>query len=172
MLPEWLGELRYLESMVISECGSLRPAPSVQPLRALKELRIIQSGWVGDLCSPSLTNLQILGSSRDVHQLPECLGELGSLQMLRIKELPRLNSLPQSLGYLTSLQKLEIGYCDALGQIPDCVGELRSLRVFKILCLRSLTCDVPSPIIGAPHLPPGARNNRLPGTWPTARIAG
>ncbi|CAD6258219.1 unnamed protein product [Miscanthus lutarioriparius] len=163
MLPEWLGELRYLETMSFFDCSSLSPAPSMQPLRALKALDISYSRWVDDLCSPSLqtlevhncddisslpksfrqltslTDLQILGC-HDFHQLPECLGELCSLQKLGIKGLPRLSSLPQPLGHLTSLQELQIEYCDALAQLPVCVGELRSLRIFKIWQLRSLTC--------------------------------
>ncbi|CAD6254751.1 unnamed protein product [Miscanthus lutarioriparius] len=163
MLPEWLGELRYLETMSFFDCSSLSPAPSMQPLRALKALDISNSRWVDDLCSPSLqtlvihicdgisshtqsfrqltslTDLQILGC-RDFHQLPECLGELCSLQKLDIRGLPRLSSLPQSLGHLTSLQELRIEYCDALAQLPECVGELHSLRIFKIWQLRSLRC--------------------------------
>jgi hypothetical protein len=163
MLPMWLWELRYLETMVISGCGSLRPASSMQPLKVLKSLVIFNSGWVGDLCSPSLqtlvigdcdgisslpqsfrmltslTNLKIT-RCRDFHQLSECLGELHSLQKLHIELLPRLSSLPQSLGDLTFLQELRIEYCDALAQLPDCIGELRSLRIFKILGLPRLTC--------------------------------
>jgi hypothetical protein len=61
MLPEWLGELCYLERMEIWWCGSLSLAPSMQPLRTLKALRINESGWVGDLCSPSLQTLGIDG---------------------------------------------------------------------------------------------------------------
>jgi Leucine-rich repeat (LRR) protein len=163
MLPEWLGEVQYLESMNIWVCHNLSPAPSMQPLKALKSLNVFDSGWVGDLGSPSLQTLSIQGCDnisshpqsfrqltsltnlkitrcRDFHQLLKYLGELRSLQMLYIMELSRLSSLPQSLGYLSSLQELQIIRCDALGQRPECVGQLCSLHVFGIWGLPSLTC--------------------------------
>jgi Leucine-rich repeat (LRR) protein len=162
MLPEWMGELRHLESMHI--LGTIR---SMQPLRALKALHILYSGRVGDLCCLSLQTLVIdrcdsisslpqsfrllislwdlkIIRCRDLHQLSECLGELRSLQMLWIEELPRLKTLPQSFGHLTSLQELQIHFCNALDQLPDCVGKLHSLCIFKIWWLRSLRCLPPS----------------------------
>jgi hypothetical protein len=104
MLPEWLGGLRYLETMRFYMCGSLSPAPSMQPLRALKALDISNSecGWVGDLCSPSL-------------------------QTLSIKYCGSISSLPQSFRQLTSLTDLKIIECHNFHQLPECLGELRSL---------------------------------------------
>jgi Leucine-rich repeat (LRR) protein len=182
MLPEWLAELHYLEMMSFYKCGSMNLAPSMQPLRALKALDIYESGWVGDLCSPSLqtlsiqycgsisslphkrltslTNLRLAGLPSSFQQslghltslqelqidhcyalghFPECVGELHSLRIFQIWELPCLTCLPQSLGHLTSLQELRIGNCNALDQLPESLGELRSLRKFEIWDLPGLT---------------------------------
>jgi len=87
----------------------------------------------------SLTSLQSLDVFLStICELPECLGELRSLQKLTIRSCHSLRSLPQSMGHLTSLQVLSVDWCHALQQLPECLGELCSLRTLYVGGLRNI----------------------------------
>jgi Leucine-rich repeat (LRR) protein/adenylate kinase family enzyme len=123
--------------------------PSFSHLKVLKLYRMEASLPLSPPPSPgfrlqllqhmtALESLQIFLCS-DITEVPECLGELCSLQKMCIMNCQSLCSLPQSIGLLSSLQELEISMCHALVQFPKGLGELRSLRKFVIYRLPGLT---------------------------------
>ena len=91
-----------------------------------------------------------------LESLPEGIGDLTSLQTLRICQCPKLESLPEGFGALTSLQTLDIYGCPILlkrykkqigegwhkiSHIPNLEGELfwqeRRARYVKVTILLS-----------------------------------
>uniref|UniRef100_A0ACD5XLB8 Uncharacterized protein n=1 Tax=Avena sativa TaxID=4498 RepID=A0ACD5XLB8_AVESA len=142
VLPGWLGELRSLQDLKISNCVNLR---------------VLSEGWLGELGSlqkleisycPSLWELpegiQHLTSLHELriyfcdalHQLPE-FGS-GELRSLDLYGLPCLSRLLESMRSLTSLQELHITECGVL-ELPEGLGELPSLRRLMIQKLPLLT---------------------------------
>ncbi|GJM95296.1 hypothetical protein PR202_ga12013 [Eleusine coracana subsp. coracana] len=120
MLPEWLGELRTLESLDIEGLPKISSLPqSIQHLTALQDLDVIKC--------------------KALHCLPEQLGELCSLHSLQIFDLPALTCLPESMQSLSSLRFLNLGSCDSLTQLPESLGELSALRRLWIQSFQSLT---------------------------------
>ncbi|KAL6847254.1 hypothetical protein ACP4OV_023107 [Aristida adscensionis] len=104
--PDKWARLRHLAPTleildVNSNNNSFRTLPEVTP------------------CFPSLRILYL--SLKALEVLPEWLGQLISLEELRIRLSPKLRSLPESLPNLTALKTLEIWKCPIL--IERCRGE-------------------------------------------------
>uniref|UniRef100_A0ACD5Y294 Uncharacterized protein n=1 Tax=Avena sativa TaxID=4498 RepID=A0ACD5Y294_AVESA len=123
VLPGWLGELRSLQNLKISDCINLR---------------VLSEGWLGEL--GSLQELEIYDCINLSELSKEWLGELRSLKVLKISYCPSLRELPEGIQQLTSLHELSIGGCDTLHQLPEFgSGELPSLRTLGIMKLPLLT---------------------------------
>ncbi|KAF2321140.1 hypothetical protein GH714_034467 [Hevea brasiliensis] len=65
-------------------------------------------------------------------------GDLGSLQSLNIRGLPKLTSPPKGLQFVTNLQELTIDNCASLMALQDWIGNLTSIRWLIISRLTSL----------------------------------
>ncbi|KAJ7942583.1 Disease resistance protein [Quillaja saponaria] len=93
--PNGISQLTSLRSLYVkvSFCGKNRPCVLPEGFQYIPMLQIL-----------SLRGLHILS-------LPDCLGDLISLQELMIIRCPKLISLPESIQRLTNLQKLKIKGC-------------------------------------------------------------
>ncbi|KAL1317198.1 hypothetical protein HN51_069303 [Arachis hypogaea] len=109
-LSEGVRHLTYLQCLDIAYCPELVAVPSsVNVLTTLHHVtiiggdhnRVLPKGLQG---IPSLQTLSLY----NVDSLPEWLGDMTSLQELRISYCPELKSLPSSFGQLTNLHKLLI----------------------------------------------------------------
>ncbi|CAI7785533.1 unnamed protein product [Closterium sp. NIES-53] len=77
--------------------------------------------------------------------LPASLGNLKSLNELKISECTTLTQLPASLSQLSSLEMLEISDCSKVTVLPQGMGDgLRSLRKLILLRCTALTRFPPS----------------------------
>ncbi|KAL6136357.1 hypothetical protein ACLB2K_061652 [Fragaria x ananassa] len=100
-----------------------------------------------------LTKLKIISSGRNSFELPEAIGNLVSLEVLKLenfgvlpdsignlKKLKLLiisrfyskDALPESIGNLVSLEVLRVEDCKNLSAVPDSIGNLKKLKFLKI----------------------------------------
>jgi hypothetical protein len=88
-LPEWLGELKNLQKLDLSDCSGLTALPeSMDRLTGLQELN--------------------LRDCKGLTALPESMGSLTGLQRLNLYKCSALTALPESMGILTGLQELDL----------------------------------------------------------------
>jgi Leucine-rich repeat (LRR) protein len=108
VLPDWLVELKSLQSLEVLYCDALQQLPE----------------QIGELCSlQQLRTLDLIGCGA-LTQLPEWLGELSALQKLNLVGCNGLTSLPRSIQCLTALEELFIGgNPDLLRRCREGVGE-------------------------------------------------
>ncbi|KAF8036491.1 hypothetical protein BT93_C2268 [Corymbia citriodora subsp. variegata] len=66
--------------------------------------------------------------------LPDSIGGLKSLSMLKVENQRDLRELPHSIGELLGLKHLSLRSCTNLRTLPDSVGELRSLLHLDLSC--------------------------------------
>ncbi|GJM88125.1 hypothetical protein PR202_ga04152 [Eleusine coracana subsp. coracana] len=119
VLPEWLGELRCLQKMIIKSCDSLSRLP--QSMGYLTCLQVLRIEWCDAL-----------------DQLPECLGQLCSLRKFVIQHLRSLTGLPQSMCRLNSLEQLVIHDCPGIKSLPEGIKDLTALQQVDISCCPDL----------------------------------
>ena len=154
-----LSNLRALEDLSLSECSSLAALPeALGDLTALTRLHMF---FTAVKALPSsfgmLTGLRSLelGSNYALAALPAsfcrltglrelsldlchnlgsvaCLGQLSSLQRIRMHGCVSVESLPHDLGQLASLTRLDLSRCLQLRALPDSMGDLSSLRKLSI----------------------------------------
>eukprot|EP00252_Welwitschia_mirabilis_P017779 TRINITY_DN3947_c0_g1_i2.p1 TRINITY_DN3947_c0_g1~~TRINITY_DN3947_c0_g1_i2.p1 ORF type:complete len:782 (-),score=106.67 TRINITY_DN3947_c0_g1_i2:88-2433(-) len=84
----------------------------------------------------SLKNLCIT-NCHDLIKLPDELGNLSALQVLKLYACPSIENLPVSISKLTQLESLDISLCESLRQLPDELGLLTNL---KELDMRECSC--------------------------------
>ncbi|KAK2636924.1 hypothetical protein Ddye_031716 [Dipteronia dyeriana] len=125
-LPGQLHELKYLQSLFITECPALDSIPEGGLPSSLNLLRISSC----EKLTPSLrwklhqlnnfSCVEIEGGCRDLESFPEqnlLPRKLNSLQISRFVNLKVLNY--EGLQHLTSLQTLKISRCDKLQSLPE-----------------------------------------------------
>ncbi|OEL29456.1 hypothetical protein BAE44_0009525 [Dichanthelium oligosanthes] len=108
-MPNWTGELRKLHSLHVSTTYPELKASS-EVMSKLTSLRLL-----------TLSNCERMAS------LPESLGDLASLQELRIDRCPNLNNLNK----LISLHMLTLFNCESMA-VPEWLGDLACLRELRI----------------------------------------
>ncbi|KAM3206938.1 hypothetical protein ACQJBY_062235 [Aegilops geniculata] len=96
-VPEWVGELTYLQQLVINVHLKLEKLPD-----NMRQLKHLQSLTLDTCCS--------------LRHLPLWLGELTSLKRLQILRCFAITTLPNSIQELRNLRELEIRYCPNLEQ--------------------------------------------------------
>lgn len=132
-LPDTLGNLPELRELYLFGNLSLVTLPStIGKLQNLSILKIDQFAYEGgdeqiiaDLYVlpdglgelQQLTELEIKGTS--IEQLPESIGNLNSLETIRIIENPFLKTMPESLLQLPTLTEIEVGDYHRTVILPD-----------------------------------------------------
>ncbi|KKN47870.1 hypothetical protein LCGC14_0658480 [marine sediment metagenome] len=108
-LPEWIGELKTLKIIEVSD-NCLKTLPdSIGDLKSLEKL---------------------IACSNKIELLPESFGGLESLKVIELYE-NRLNSLPDSLGNLFNLEKLDL-HKNLINLLPQSIGNLKNLKVLDL----------------------------------------
>lgn len=163
-LPEGLGTLRHMRSMLVSSPnfgGEL--IDEMQHCTSLETLSIVSSGltgtipdWIGNLTK--LKWMVLVGNDL-VGRLPTTLARLSNLKYLDLGANPRLHGrLPDFTG-LRNLTRLSVRGCAVGGTLPK---ELGSLPYLDTLCLDSnqFSCHIPWGAAALPScVPPAARHD-------------
>ncbi|KAL3747536.1 hypothetical protein ACJRO7_016344 [Eucalyptus globulus] len=68
--------------------------------------------------------------------LPDSIGGLKSLSMLKVENNNDVGELPHSIGELLDLKHLSLHCCTVLSKLPNSIGELRSLLCLDLSCTR------------------------------------
>ncbi|KAG2481160.1 hypothetical protein PVAP13_J683347 [Panicum virgatum] len=158
--PQGMESLASLEKLCISRLGGIGSLPEgIKGFTALKKLEIIDYQGIKSLpegikCLTTLKKLYhylapgVLNNYSTHHptdsttrnrkilpqHLPQAMGQLTSLQDLRIHACHALHELPEWLGDLCALCKLHISGLDGLACFPESMCRLTSL---KELCIDS-----------------------------------
>ncbi|KAF3790375.1 Disease resistance protein [Nymphaea thermarum] len=74
----------------------------------------------------------------DIQRLPDTIGCLQSLRILRLHECKQLTCLPESIGYLTRLGALDLLGCTSLLTLPNSIGNLTKLETLALVSCTSL----------------------------------
>ncbi|KAF8036490.1 hypothetical protein BT93_C2267 [Corymbia citriodora subsp. variegata] len=114
-------ELEYEQKLVIKDCLLLEEInTSISQLKHLKYLEISEElrVTVEELCNFAIP------------LLPDSIGGLKSLSMLKVENQDDVRELPDSIGELLDLKHLSLRNCTKLQKLSDSIGELRLL-----LCL-------------------------------------
>ncbi|KAJ1273841.1 hypothetical protein BS78_05G016000 [Paspalum vaginatum] len=142
-LHQWslLRLLPCLTDLRITDCSDLT-CSSTDLLRCLSSLDtlIVEGGdrenalvalpeRLGDLTS--LEELRILNCNA-IKALPDSIQQLSCLQRLQIKDCKGIMALPQRLGDLTALEELSILNCKGIKALPDSIQQLRFLDHLEI----------------------------------------
>ncbi|GJN06732.1 hypothetical protein PR202_ga24488 [Eleusine coracana subsp. coracana] len=119
-LPEWLGELPNLQTLVIDGYPELdAPADIFRKLTSIQSLRMLHC--------------------KNMTALPQWLEELTSLKQLEVSDFPQLYNLNKSMRHLTSLQSLAIRNCENTPSPLEWLGSLLALEELIILDCKSIT---------------------------------
>ncbi|KAM3195969.1 hypothetical protein ACQJBY_071904 [Aegilops geniculata] len=145
-LSEWVGELTYLQQLVIMRYPKLDELPD--NMRQLKQLQ-------------SLT----LDTCQSMRQLPLWLRELTSLKKLVISNCSAITTLPNSIEQLTNLQELKIPAC--LNLKPWLEAEENKTKLAHIV-QKNICFNSPSPPTPRGVAIPASRRS-CPLRWPLLR---
>nr|XP_019710397.1 putative disease resistance protein RGA1 [Elaeis guineensis] len=139
-----LQHLTALETLVIDGCPKWGDFPndSLHHLTALKEFTL--AACEGATALPefpeSLLDLRIM-RCHNISSLPEGLGRLTALEILQIRDLPKLSSLPRGTEGFTALHSLQIINLPKLSSLPlgmEGFTALHSLQIINLPTLSSL----------------------------------
>lgn len=126
VLPDAVGDLRMLETLVLRGCKHITKLP--ERLGDCAELRVLNTAACYALAElptrlPELTALRKL-VVRDCPNLtvPEELGGLTALRVLCAARCPLFTGLPQDVGELEQLRGLNVSHCRALVALPHRLG--------------------------------------------------
>ncbi|MES2353612.1 MAG: leucine-rich repeat domain-containing protein [Pseudomonadota bacterium] len=127
-MPDWIGELRKLISLQVSD-NKLPDLPDrIGDLRELEDLDVshnelrVLPHWIGEL--RKLEYLNVSGNALSV--LPDWIGELRKLKSLDVND-NHLTDLPDRIGDLCALEWLSVSR-NHLRVLPDRIGELSTLE--------------------------------------------
>ncbi|KAL8090391.1 hypothetical protein AgCh_039750 [Apium graveolens] len=134
-LPNTICNLRALKSLNISFCTSLKALPTeLGDMESLEELngKFLQVLKLPDSIG-CLSKLVVLKLSHNTNllKLPDTICNLRALEVLSIISCVSLEALPTELGYIESLKELEV-ICLAISELPESVGRLSKLVVLKL----------------------------------------
>ncbi|KAF2910084.1 hypothetical protein DAI22_11g073100 [Oryza sativa Japonica Group] len=144
-LSQWslLHHLPALRHLTIHWCADLTSSPEIiQDLHSLKSLSLDGNeqaelpDWLGDL--PSLQELKITMYPA-LTELQEKIRQLMSLQSLTLSSCQMLTSLGEWFGSLTSLQELHISHCQRLNSFPEGMQYLTSLLSLHLSYCESIS---------------------------------
>lgn len=118
-LPENIGKLSSLETLLLSHAPLKQLPDSIGELRSLKVL--------------------FLGYLSSIETLPSTLGSLATLTELKIVECDALTAVPDSLSNLVALETFKCWHSTRVEQLPASFAGMKALRKADFTGCRSLT---------------------------------
>ncbi|XP_062002208.1 probable disease resistance protein At5g66900 [Rosa rugosa] len=142
--------LPYLEEMNIDYCNDLVELPAALcALVNLKKLSITNSHKLSALPEEigKLVNLEVLRlrSCTDLAKLPDSTRNLEKLNFLDIADCFSIRELPEDFGGMSSLKKINMRMCSRLQELPSSVVNLEQLQ--------EVVCDEDTGDLWEPFLP-------------------
>ncbi|XP_024182551.1 probable disease resistance protein At5g66900 [Rosa chinensis] len=139
-----------LVEMNIDYCNDLVELPAdLCDLIQLKKLSVTNSHKLSVLPEDigNLVNLELLRlrCCTDLSELPGSIRNLKNLNLLDISNCFSLKELPEDIGEMCSLEKLNMRQCSRLNELPSSVVDLEKLM--------EVTCDEETEILWEPFLP-------------------
>ncbi|XP_062006614.1 probable disease resistance protein At5g66900 isoform X2 [Rosa rugosa] len=139
-----------LVEMNIDYCNDLVELPAdLCDLIQLKKLSVTNSHKISVLPEDigNLVNLELLRlrCCTDLSELPGSIRNLKNLNLLDISNCFSLKELPEDIGEMCSLEKLNMRQCSRLNELPSSVVDLEKLM--------EVTCDEETEILWEPFLP-------------------
>ena len=136
--------------MNIDYCNDLVELPAqLCDLIQLKKLSVTNSHKLSALPEDigNLVNLELLRlrSCTDLSELPGSIRNLKKLNFLDISDCFSIMELPEDIGELCSLERLNMRQCSRLNELPSSVLDLEHLK--------EVTCDEETEILWEPFLP-------------------
>jgi len=83
-------------------------------------------------------------------QLPEAIGNLSRLEVLRLCSSMNLSELPEATEGLSNLRFLDISHCLGLRKLPQEIGKLQNLK--KISMRKCSGCELPESVTNLENL--------------------
>ncbi|KAF2321143.1 hypothetical protein GH714_034493 [Hevea brasiliensis] len=140
-----LAPLSKLKNLYLEAIPDLESLPQLQNLTSLQKLEILSCPKLASMSQDMgrlkcLQHLKIVDCDELISDDSDAMewGDLGSLQSLNIRGLPKLTSSPKGLQFVTNLQELTINNCASLMALQDWIGNLTSIRSLIISRLTSL----------------------------------
>lgn len=131
-----LALLGRLEVLSIRNLRCLANIDAVTALRALRELSIVGSSIGGIPPGISrLSRLQVLviaNCQSPEFKVPDEIGQLVHLRVLKLCGVAGLEDLPESLECLEKLEMLDLASSDGLVELPRGLSGLRALRILNL----------------------------------------
>ncbi|XP_042031665.1 receptor kinase-like protein Xa21 isoform X2 [Salvia splendens] len=116
--------------------------------------------------SPNLEELY-LNSNNFTGSIPEKIGSLTSLKILKLSENMLTGNIPKQIGNLTSIEDLELAFNKLSGELPEEIGNLAKLEVFAVPFNDFLNGSIPPSIFNISTLEILAlQQNLFSGTLP------
>ncbi|CAI5460497.1 unnamed protein product [Closterium sp. Yama58-4] len=141
LLPENMGDLPALKTLVLDESRLCRLPASFTSLTSLETLLVLHFLWddlpAGLGCLTALRTLSLVCSRSPNLDLQEDLVGLTSLQTFRLQQYLR-EQLPPSFTQLASLTRLELDECSLVG-LPEGVGTMARLQELCIHACPDIT---------------------------------
>ncbi|KAH9306302.1 hypothetical protein KI387_010706, partial [Taxus chinensis] len=170
-IPEWLGEMSYLEELWMGAGLYDGPLPpQLGNISSLRTLAIYNNFFTGSI-PKSLGDLsRLTGLSLEYNNLtgsiPAELGNLTHLELMRVGGNSLSGSIPSEYGRLISIQQFSAQYNNFSGRIPAEMGNCSVLALIKLYNNR-LSGAIPPQLgrlllLGELHL----EQNQLTGTIP------
>ncbi|KAK9948824.1 hypothetical protein M0R45_004384 [Rubus argutus] len=139
-----------LVEMNIDYCNDLVELPAqLCDLIQLKKLSVTNSHKLSALPEEigNLSNLELLRlrSCTNLSELPASIRNLKKLNFLDISDCFSIKELPEDIGEMCSLERLNMRQCSRLNELPSSVVDLEQLK--------EVTCDEETQILWEPFLP-------------------
>ncbi|XP_062006740.1 probable disease resistance protein At5g66900 [Rosa rugosa] len=139
-----------LVEMNIDYCNDLvELPPQLCDLIQLKKLSVTNSHKLSALPEDigNLVNLELLRlrCCTDLSELPGSIRNLKKLNLLDISDCFSIKELPEDIGELCNLERLNMRQCSRLNELPSSVLDLEQLK--------EVTCDEETEILWEPFLP-------------------
>ncbi|KAK9902923.1 hypothetical protein M0R45_001436 [Rubus argutus] len=139
-----------LVEMNIDYCNDLVELPAqICDLIQLKKLSVTNSHKLSALPEEigNLVNLELLRlrSCTDLSELPGSIRNLKKLNLLDISDCFSIKELPEDIGGMCSLERLNMRQCARLNELPSSVVDLEQLK--------EVTCDEETQILWEPFYP-------------------
>ena len=144
-LPENLGNLEGLKSLVVDGTAIKGLPPSIVRLKNLSSLRFKGCGGLSpEQLNLLLSNLSALRSFTDldlsycnIRAIPDVLGCFPSLSILKLSG-NNFVCLPKSIILLSNLEYLDLSYCTDLQLLPELPLNIRTIMVDGCTSLETL----------------------------------